>query len=516
MKVENHEIYRKKDSYIDLLHKVSEELKLPKSLIENYDAVNHIFVEDLKEQKKPCAVCLGILQDVDKSEWVNEVAYHLKHEGYEFNSFKLTIKIPMATCLRYTQMAYYARKMLSSQIMVEDKQSLPDEISVKEAIDIKTVYKWVFPSKLVEYLNCKVNADDKFNINIFYNHDIADQADFAKYKSILHSVNEKEAIEKIEKKLKVNPNYAVSTAKVMKKPDPNYNNMEKIVNLTEEIVMSVNTTESNEYYPPPQIETRAEALFTCTNTTAYVMGHYLKFSRELSQTPWEIDGKKMYPTSIEEEIAKWIHPYYKSDSYKFHSGGREDIDVRMLGGGRPFCLEFTNPRRILTIGQKELTEMEKSINESPDVNVRDLYITDDTCFARLKESETEKIKSYCAVVYCKRALKPEDLEPLNKILDLKVQQKTPLRVLHRRTQMVRTKIIHKIRPVWINEHFLKVYLLSSAGTYIKEFVHSDLERTTPNLGTLLGADCDILQLDVFKLYAHMNEEVLKDFLEISV
>lgn len=28
---------------------------------------------------------------------------------------------------------------------------------------------------------------------------------------------------------------------------------------------------------------------------------------------------------------------------KFHSGGREDIDVRMLGNGRPFLIELINP-----------------------------------------------------------------------------------------------------------------------------------------------------------------------------
>lgn len=43
-------------------------------------------------------------------------------------------------------------------------------------------------------------------------------------------------------------------------------------------------------------------------------------------------------------------------------------------------------------------------------------------------------------------------------------------------------------------------MISSAGTYIKEFVHGDLGRTVPNVGSLLGAECDILQLDVMNLY----------------
>lgn len=34
------------------------------------------------------------------------------------------------------------------------------------------------------------------------------------------------------------------------------------------------------------------------------------------------------------------------------------------------------------------------------------------------------------------------------------------------------------------------------GTYIKEFVHGDLGRTVPSIGSLLNCRADILQLDV--------------------
>lgn len=67
-----------------------------------------------------------------------------------------------------------------------------------------------------------------------------------------------------------------------------------------------------------------------------------------------------------------------------------------------------------------------------------------------------------------------------------------------------------------NIFFQKIlYILASAGTYIKEFVHGDLERTIPNVGTLLNSEADIIQLDVFKLYEKLNEDSIKDFLEIS-
>jgi tRNA pseudouridine synthase 10 len=35
-----------------------------------------------------------------------------------------------------------------------------------------------------------------------------------------------------------------------------------------------------------------------------------------------------------------------------------------------------------------------------------------------------------------------------------------------------------------------------AGTYIKEFVHGDLGRTTPSMGSILGCRAEIIQLDV--------------------
>lgn len=66
-----------------------------------------------------------------------------------------------------------------------------------------------------------------------------------------------------------------------------------------------------------------------------------------------------------------------------------------------------------------------------------------------------------------------------------------MRVLHRRTLMVRDKIVHKVNIVPVNSNYALVFVLASAGTYIKEFIHGDLERTMPNLGCYMGK-CDIL------------------------
>ena len=45
-------------------------------------------------------------------------------------------------------------------------------------------------------------------------------------------------------------------------------------------------------------------------------------------------------------------------------------------------------------------------------------------------------------------------------------------------------------------HVFDLALTTSAGTYVKEFVHGDLGRTRPSVRDLLGCAADIVQLDV--------------------
>ena len=62
--------------------------------------------------------------------------------------------------------------------------------------------------------------------------------------------------------------------------------------------------------------------------------------------------------------------------------------------------------------------------------------------------------------------------------------------------MIRDKEIYKLKAIKIKRNYMILHLLASAGTYIKEFVHSDLGRTVPSIGSILDCEADILQLDV--------------------
>jgi tRNA pseudouridine synthase 10 len=146
-----------------------------------------------------------------------------------------------------------------------------------------------------------------------------------------------------------------------------------------------------------------------------------------------------------------------------------------------------------------LNKIQDEINTSKYICVRNLDLCDKGYYAELKKYEDSKQKFYTCVVWASRVITKSDIEMLNKVRDLELIQKTPMRVMHRRTLMDRKKTIFRIDAYPINENFLIVNVLASAGTYIKEFIHSDLGRTTPNLMTLLDCECDILQLDVLDI-----------------
>merc|ERR1719401_1707037 len=80
--------------------------------------------------------------------------------------------------------------------------------------------------------------------------------------------------------------------------------------------------------------------------------------------------------------------------------------------------------------------------------------------------------------------------------DMEVQQKTPVRVLHRRAAAVRPRTVYWLEAELLSEHYFRLRLSTQGGFYIKEFVHGDLGRTQPSMRSLLGGQVEILQLDV--------------------
>ena len=59
---------------------------------------------------------------------------------------------------------------------------------------------------------------------------------------------------------------------------------------------------------------------------------------------------------------------------KFSSSGREDVDVRCLGRGRPFVVEFLNPRKT-DVSVQEILKCQQKVNEGTNlISIRDLQL----------------------------------------------------------------------------------------------------------------------------------------------
>jgi tRNA pseudouridine(54/55) synthase len=192
----------------------------------------------------------------------------------------------------------------------------------------------------------------------------------------------------------------------------------------------------------------------------FIKGNYLKYSREIGQTPWTVNGVKICDSSVEEEISRKIKELFKADNSIMSAGGREDRDVRMLGHGRPFVMEIYNPKR-KDKALADLSAVQKSINESTVlVEVINLTECDKNEFAVLKKYEDSKHKLYTCLVWCSKVIDDNDIEKINAVKDMEVIQKTPIRVMHRRTMMDRKKVIYKLEGKKINDNFIvKMFLI---------------------------------------------------------
>ena len=97
---------------------------------------------------------------------------------------------------------------------------------------------------------------------------------------------------------------------------------------------------------------------------------------------------------------------FEADEAKFHAAGREDVDVRMLGEGRPFVLELLRPKRPYRTSAAQIAHLEAEINASQQmVRVRGLGpCASDVIGGLVKQGEDSHRKDYRCVVRVGRRL----------------------------------------------------------------------------------------------------------------
>jgi len=246
----------------------------------------------------------------------------------------------------------------------------------------------------------------------------------------------------------------------------------------------------------------------------FVYGRYNKFVRGIPQTHWncrKCRGRgcesckftgKQYKTSVEELISPKFVNDAKADGSKFHGAGREDIDVRMLGNGRPFILELNNPN----IRTLDLKKIQNKVNKSNKrkVKISDLEYSSKERVKNLKLNAENTKKIYNAIVISKEKISKAQFDVLLKKLNLiykkqKLQQRTPIRVSHRRADKIREKKIFRVEGKFIKPNVSEFIIEAQGGTYIKELISGDNGRTTPSFSDVYESSLVCKKLDVIEI-----------------
>lgn len=228
-----------------------------------------------------------------------------------------------------------------------------------------------------------------------------------------------------------------------------------------------------------------------TTTPTYILCRYVKLGRNISQVRWvSKDGARKYPLAIEDVIEP-IVKLFNAEGLRLHPIGREDVDVRVLGNGRPLVIELKNVKD-KTVSIEDLT---KNLTRNDLIlTFFDKYIEHKN-LAEIKSKSSSK--TYRLLVLSKKPLSSDSVEMLiREFSNRVVRQRTPTRILRRRRDVVHVGKVHDIKVVAINEYLLEVLVKCDSGLYVKELVHGDNNRTSPNMAEVLNSELDLLEVDV--------------------
>jgi tRNA pseudouridine synthase 10 len=247
----------------------------------------------------------------------------------------------------------------------------------------------------------------------------------------------------------------------------------------------------------------------------FFYGRYRKMERGIPQTHWDCrmcHGKgcercsftgKQYPDSVEELIGREAAVLFQAEGSILHGSGREDIDARMMGSGRPFIMEMVTPRK----RSVPLPLLEERINLSAEGRVS---VTLERWSGR---HEVEIIKSnkahkkYRILVEVDGSFSPDEVRSALKSLEgVTIHQRTPQRVAHRRADKIRERRTFGVEYRGEENGKIVVEITGEAGLYIKELISGDNGRTSPSLAGILGTSARVSSLDVVQVGETMEDE----------
>lgn len=455
----------------------------------------------------PCPLCLNILHDQTLTQVLSILPTHLKSFSHD-SRFKINATFPISTSL------------VRDRIARLQYPPGPTPVSLREA------FKWALCPRILQSHALVYTPEAPLFLDLVFQHPSA-QTDLLPVQSQLSPPRKKKRFHHPRQHLRSDsahggpPSTVTSASAVMRLLD----------SMSDD---DVRAAFGSTAYPPPVVQQPATLSVAVSVATIWFAGRYNKLSRIVSQTPWFVDApaaadaqpdqgnaedepettafgrQKRTAVSVEDVVVAGIKEVLRPEKVTFTAGGREDVDVRMLGQGRPFVVEVVNARLVPSLVTSDVVRKMGAVSEMFGrgvVVLRDFRMVNKAYFGQMRTFETEKRKCYRCVVWTSCEFEKGELEHVLEVDGgVLLKQKTPLRVLHRRTQAVRERRVHELSVVrTVSPQVFVLDVVAAAGTYIKEFVHGDNGRTVPNVAMMLKCDADILQLDVTDIKAEAQK-----------
>ncbi|KAF9979303.1 putative tRNA pseudouridine synthase Pus10, partial [Modicella reniformis] len=421
-----------------------------------------------------CIACVGTVQHAE--DFVDAIVAHVKKESYTTKTFNMNVTLPTSTLVRNHAIRIYWHQHLSSY--------------PTDQVDIKEIFKLLISWPLEQQTGLTLDFSSELRLQVSIKHEETKNDHM-----FLSTMEDSGLVIKSKRE----------NRKTITVGDGRQNIVKALTCVSDQRFAEIGKV------PPATVATRAVLKsIEMMRESVYLGGRYLKYSRDVSQTPWAVGNTVLAELSVSGIVCKDLKESFRADDFKFVTAGREDANVRMLGNGRPFYVELINPRTS-SLSYEALKQLEAKINSSmPDkVQIRNLVAITLEDTKIIKDGEESKTKCYSAFCWTSNPVDQAMIDAVNEFTNKSfyVEQQTPIRVLQR--HMIRKKQIHSLKAFKLEGHFMVLHLHTEAGTYIKEFVHGDLGRNQPSLASIIGCEADIMELDVLEVDLEFPPSCLK-------
>jgi len=280
-------------------------------------------------QPPTCAVCLGLLSVTEDPGMMERITHAIKTEDYDGRTFNLSVNVPASTTVRQHAMLAHL-----------EPPSRP-----AASVDVKEALKALLVPRLEQAMDKVQDSHSPLQLQLQFEH-----AESAKETEFLVDLANPPGLRKKEQR--------------------------RGITTVVDTLSTMDAATLRKHVPRTPVAPREAYTLDIkvAREPVYVAGRYNKYVRSLSQTAWAI---KTNAPSLHERIGSHVAKAFRADETVLQSSGREDIDVRMLGSGRPFILEILNPRKSV-LADKELASLQLAINEDNEgvLGVRDLQLID--------------------------------------------------------------------------------------------------------------------------------------------